>query len=79
MSHRVEIPPVIRRKIMSWSLPDEVLVEVYLRLTETLANNPASVLQRTRDLCAILVAIVLWISHRCGIWAGLFGGLLRLH
>jgi hypothetical protein len=49
MSHRVEIPPMIRRKIMSWSLPDEVLVEVYLRLTETLANNPASVLQRTRE------------------------------
>jgi hypothetical protein len=39
MSHRVEIPPVMRRKIISWSLPDEVLVEVYLRLTEDLEQS----------------------------------------
>ena len=48
MSFRVEIPPAIRCKVISWSLPDSVLVEVYLRL-QNLANNRSTLLQRTQE------------------------------
>jgi hypothetical protein len=49
MSFRVEIPSVVQRRIVSWSLPDFVFVEVHLRLTEDLANDPKRFLIRTRQ------------------------------
>ena len=34
MSYRVEVRPSVQRKILSWGLPDPVLVEVHLRLRD---------------------------------------------
>jgi hypothetical protein len=48
MSYRVEVRRYVSKKIISWNLPDPVLVEVYLRLRENLSSNPAEHLRRTR-------------------------------
>lgn len=49
MPLRVEISPRARREIASWRLPDYLLVEVYLRLSGELANNPKELLQRVQS------------------------------
>ncbi|MCI0462660.1 MAG: hypothetical protein L0Z62_37400 [Gemmataceae bacterium] len=41
MPYRTRILPLAGRQIRSWGLSDFVVVEVYLRLTERLANQPA--------------------------------------
>ena len=48
MPYRVVIYPELRRLMREeWGLPDELLVDVYLRLEE-LKNNPARILRRLR-------------------------------
>jgi hypothetical protein len=50
MSYRVEVRQSVQRKILSWSLPDPVLVEVHLRLRdERLTHDPWRSLVRTRQ------------------------------
>jgi hypothetical protein len=47
--YKVVLLPGARRQISSWGLPDEVLVEVYLRLRERLSEQPALQLRRQRQ------------------------------
>ncbi len=42
MSYTVRFRRTANRQIIRWHLPDEVMVEVFLRLREDLAVNPAS-------------------------------------
>jgi hypothetical protein len=49
VSYKVQLTDRVRRQIASWNLPDAVLVEVYLRLRERLAENPTDQLIRTPD------------------------------
>src|SRR5438128_808342 len=49
MSYAVRIPGPVRKKIASWGLPDALLVEVYLRLTDELARNPSLHLVRAEE------------------------------
>ncbi len=44
MSYRIHIHPMVKRQIAGWQLPDPVLVEVYLRLREDLAEQPSRLL-----------------------------------
>ena len=44
----VNVTGPVRRKIARWSLPDFLLVEVYIRLAEDLKDNPATRLVRTK-------------------------------
>ena len=46
MPYRSNLLTVLSRQIVSWQLPDEVLVEVYLRLREALPQSPLQFLQR---------------------------------
>ena len=48
MSFRVEFTRHLRQQIISWQLSDFLLVEVYLRLRQDLADQPARVLRRQR-------------------------------
>ncbi|HWG43484.1 MAG TPA: hypothetical protein VN688_11915 [Gemmataceae bacterium] len=48
MPYKVVILPHAKRQIRSWSLPDSVLVEVYIRLGEHLPKEPRRALTRTR-------------------------------
>ena len=48
MSFRVKIIPLVRRRIISWNLPDAILVEIHLRLNDRLSENPSQYLHRTR-------------------------------
>ena len=49
MSFRVRIPEPTRRKIAAWDLPDFLIVEIYTRLRERLADHPARQLVRMRE------------------------------
>ncbi len=40
MSYRTVIQPLARRQIAGWRLPDGVLIEVHLRLSELLPREP---------------------------------------
>ena len=48
MNYRVRIRSSVSARIMSWQLSDSMLVEVYLRLREHLAQSPATHLRRVR-------------------------------
>jgi hypothetical protein len=47
--YRSRVQPLARRQIAGWRLPDAVLVEVYLRLTEQLPAAPLALLIRARE------------------------------
>lgn len=49
MAYKVVVLPQARRQIRSWQLPDSILVEVYLRLSEHLPQEPHNVLTRARQ------------------------------
>ena len=49
MSYRIGIPGPVRRRIANLGMPDFLLVDVYLRLQEELAQNPPQHLRRTRE------------------------------
>jgi hypothetical protein len=49
MSFVVKLRDSVRRKIARWNLPDWLMVEIYLRLNERLANDPAQALVRVRQ------------------------------
>ena len=49
MSYKVVLTDPVRRDLAAWKLPDVVLVEVYLRLREGLAQAPAEQLVRASD------------------------------
>ena len=46
MSFAVRVRESVQRQIARWGLPDFLLVEAYLRLTEDLKENPAQRLVR---------------------------------
>ena len=48
MSYRVVWRQSVRRSVQSWALPDQVLVELYLRV-EALSRNPADRFVRTNE------------------------------
>jgi hypothetical protein len=47
MSFAVRFRRSVRRRIARWNLPDDLLVEVFLRLTEDLSTTPSQLLRRT--------------------------------
>lgn len=49
MSYRVRIPRLVHRSILSWNLPDPVLVDVFLRLNSLGEQQPSLVLRQTRE------------------------------
>jgi hypothetical protein len=49
VSYKVVILPHAKRQIISWKLPDTVLVEVYIRLGEFLPKEPHRTLARERQ------------------------------
>jgi hypothetical protein len=49
MPYLVRILPRAERHIASWKLPDEVLVEIYLRLQGKLPMSPSKLLRRKDD------------------------------
>ncbi len=48
MSYKVRIARHVERRINTWGLPDELLVEVHLRLRDRLPQDPTGLLHRTR-------------------------------
>jgi hypothetical protein len=46
VAYRVVLDPLVRRQLIGWGLPDGVLVDVHLRLTDDLSTHPALVLER---------------------------------
>jgi hypothetical protein len=50
VSYKTHIDPLVRRQIARWSLPDGVLVDVYLRITERLPQSPTTHLRRDPTL-----------------------------
>lgn len=48
MPYRVVIHTGVVKKIASWGLPDDVLVDVYLCLKETLPASPGLLLRRAK-------------------------------
>ncbi|MFO0970486.1 MAG: hypothetical protein U0793_33495 [Gemmataceae bacterium] len=48
MSFKVRVSDSLRRRMIAWSLPDPILVDVYLRLQE-LRDEPAQKLMRLRE------------------------------
>ena len=49
MPYKVRVAKSVDRQIISWGLPDEVLVEVHLRLRDHLPRDPLGLLRRTRQ------------------------------
>ena len=47
MSFRVQVAHSVRRKIASWRLPDFLMVEIHLRLSEDLARRGSEALERS--------------------------------
>src|SRR2546421_742535 len=50
MSYRVDIQPPTRQGIAAWGLSDFLIVDVYLRLTGTLSDNPWRVLSPAKEV-----------------------------
>jgi hypothetical protein len=48
MSLQVRIARTVQRRLAGWGIPDAILVDVHLRLTGDLADNPMLRLVRTR-------------------------------
>jgi hypothetical protein len=44
VAYLVQFSPQTQKQLISWQLPDFVLVEVYLRVKEMLGDNPSQVL-----------------------------------
>lgn len=49
VSFKVVLTDRVRKQIAAWKLPDVILVDVYLRLRETLSQAPATQLVRSSD------------------------------
>ncbi len=47
MSFRLRLPLPVRRRIAGWHLPDEMTVDIYLRLEADLSERPAERMERT--------------------------------
>ncbi len=44
MEYRTRLDPLVRRQIIGWKLADGLLVDVYLRLNDDLAQSPSTLL-----------------------------------
>lgn len=50
MSFAVVLSERVMRDIRAWKLPDEILVDVFIRLREQLSREPHFLLSRTHEL-----------------------------